>query len=125
VPRQPAAALEQVIGGERYAALRTAAARFRETLGRRTIWNVNSAAVGGGVAEMLRVLVGYAAGLDIPVRWTVIGGDPEFFSIIGECVALWHNLPALARARILLVTLPLDDVEENAARSTRSSAMPR
>ena len=30
---------------------------------------------------MLQVLVGYIAGLDIAVRWTVIGGDPEFFAI--------------------------------------------
>lgn len=79
--RQPAAALEQVIGAKRYARLLAVAGRFRETLGQRTIWNVSSTAVGGGVAEMLRVLVGYAAGLDIPVRWAVIGGDPEFFAI--------------------------------------------
>jgi trehalose synthase len=80
VLRQPVAALEPVIGARRYAQLLTAATRLREKLGRRTIWNVNSASVGGGVAEMLSVLVGYAAGLDIPVRWTVIGGDPDFFA---------------------------------------------
>ena len=73
--------LESVIGTVRYARLVTAAARFRDRLGRRTIWNVNSTAVGGGVAEMLQVLVGYTAGLDIAVRWMVIGGDPEFFAI--------------------------------------------
>jgi trehalose synthase len=81
VLRQPVAALEPVIGARRYVQLLTAATRLRETLGRQTIWNVNSAAVGGGVAEMLSVLVGYAAGLDIPVRWAVIGGDPDFFAI--------------------------------------------
>jgi trehalose synthase len=73
--------LEPVIGSERYAGLLGAATLFRERLGRRTIWNVSSTAVGGGVAEMLRVLVAYAAGLGIAVRWTVIGGDPEFFAI--------------------------------------------
>jgi trehalose synthase len=81
VPGQPVAVLEPVIGAERYARLVTAATRFREMAGDRTIWNVNSAAVGGGVAEMLRVLVGYVAGLDIPVRWTVIGGDADFFAM--------------------------------------------
>ena len=30
---------------------------------------------------MLQVLVGYIEGLDIAVRWMVIGGDPEFFAI--------------------------------------------
>jgi trehalose synthase len=81
VPGTPVAVLEPVIGTERYARLVTTAARFRDRLGRRTLWNVNSTAVGGGVAEMLQVLVGYIAGLDIAVRWTVIGGDPDFFAI--------------------------------------------
>ena len=81
VPATPVAVLEPVIGIERYAQLITAATGFRERLGRRTIWNVNSTAVGGGVAEMLQVLVGYIAGLDIAIRWMVIGGDPEFFAI--------------------------------------------
>jgi trehalose synthase len=81
VPGTPVARLEPVIGTVRYARLLTAAARFRDRLGGRTVWNVNSTAVGGGVAEMLQVLVGYIAGLDIAVRWAVIGGDPEFFVI--------------------------------------------
>jgi trehalose synthase len=83
VPIRPLAVaeLEPVIGPERYGRLVTAAAAFRERLGPRTIWNVNSTAVGGGVAEMLRVLVAYADGLGIAVRWAVIGGDPEFFAI--------------------------------------------
>ena len=81
VPRTSIAALEPVIGTEQYTRLLTAAARFRDRLGRRTIWNVNSTAVGGGVAEMLQELVGYIAGLDIAVRWMVIGGDPDFFAI--------------------------------------------
>ena len=81
VPGTPVAVLEPVIGTERYARLVTTAARLRGRLGRRTIWNVNSTATGGGVAEMLQVLVGYIAGLDVAVRWTVIGGDPDFFAI--------------------------------------------
>ena len=81
VPATPVAVVESVIGTVRYARLVTAAAGFRDRLGRRTIWNVNSTAVGGGVAEMLQVLVGYIEGLDIAVRWMVIGGDPELFAI--------------------------------------------
>ena len=81
VPRTPIAVLEPVIGTERYERLLTAAARIRDRLGRRTIWNVNSTAVGGGVAEMLQVLMGYIEGLDIAARWMVIGGDPDFFAI--------------------------------------------
>jgi trehalose synthase len=81
VPGTPVAVLEPVIGTERYARLVTVAARFRDRVGQRTIWNVSSTAVGGGVAEMLQVLVGYIAGLDIAIRWAVIGGDPDFFAI--------------------------------------------
>jgi len=53
--------------------------RGRELLESRTFWNVNSTAHGGGVAEMLRSLIGYARGAGIDARWTVIEGDPEFF----------------------------------------------
>jgi trehalose synthase len=77
----PVAVLEPVIGAERYAQIRAAATGFRAKIGPRTIWNISSAAVGGGVAEMLHTLVGYSAGLDIPIRWAVIGGDAEFFAI--------------------------------------------
>ena len=81
MPGAPVSVLEPVIGADRYGRLLTMATQFRNRLGRRTIWNVNSTAVGGGVAEMLQVLVGYIEGLDIAVRWTVIGGDPDFFAI--------------------------------------------
>jgi trehalose synthase len=81
VPTLAVSELEPVIGPERYARLVTTAAEFRQRLGPRAIWTVSSTAVGGGVAEMLQVLVGYASGLEIPIHWSVIGGDPEFFAI--------------------------------------------
>jgi trehalose synthase len=81
VAARPAAGLEPVTGAGRYARLISGAAGFRDWLGQRTVWNVNSTAAGGGVAEMLQVLVGYATGLDLRVRWVVIGGDPGFFPI--------------------------------------------
>ena len=55
--------------------------RGRELLAARTFWNVNSTAHGGGVAEMLRSLIGYACGAGLDVRWTVIEADREFFRI--------------------------------------------
>jgi trehalose synthase len=81
VAPRPVARLEPVIGGDRQARLIQAADQFRERLSGRTIWNVSSTAVGGGVAEMLYVLVGYARDLGIPVGWMVITGDAEFFAI--------------------------------------------
>ncbi|MGZ8493820.1 MAG: glycosyltransferase, partial [Gemmatirosa sp.] len=55
--------------------------RGRELLEGRTFWNVNSTAHGGGVAEMLRSLMGYVRGIGIDGRWVTIGGTPEFFDI--------------------------------------------
>src|SRR3954452_13275207 len=63
VAAHPAARLEQVIGVARQARLVRAAGEFRARLGGRTVWNVSSTAAGGGVAEMLQVLVGYAEDL--------------------------------------------------------------
>jgi trehalose synthase len=78
---RPVAGLEPVIGSERCDRLVQAAEEFRERLAGRTIWNISSTAVGGGVAEMLHVLVGYVQDLHIPIRWMVITGDAEFFVI--------------------------------------------
>ena len=81
VPRLPVSRLEPVIGAPRYAELIRVGGQLRPLLAGRTIWNVNSTTAGGGVAEMLQVLVGYVQDLDIPIGWLVITGDAEFFAI--------------------------------------------
>ena len=81
VPRRPLSLLEPVIGGPRYLRLAGAAGQVRQLLAGRTVWCVNSTATGGGVAEMLQVLLGYVTDLGIPVGWLVITGDAEFFAI--------------------------------------------
>ena len=81
VPRRPVSLLEPIVGGQRYLRLVENADQVRRQLAGRTIWNVNSTATGGGVAEMLQVLVGYVSDLDIPIRWLVVTGDAEFFAI--------------------------------------------
>ena len=70
-----------LITPERFDELISGAASARALLRSRTVWNVNSTALGGGVAEMLRVIVGYATGAGIDARWLVIDGDPDFFKI--------------------------------------------
>ena len=45
------------------------------------VWNINSAAAGGGVAEMLNVLLAYVRGFGIDSRWLVIEGDTAFFQV--------------------------------------------
>lgn len=55
--------------------------KARKQLAGRTVWNVNSTATGGGVAEMLQTLLAYERGCGFDSRWVVIQGDPHFFSI--------------------------------------------
>jgi trehalose synthase len=52
-----------------------------QRLGGRAVWNVNSTATGGGVAEMLASLLGYPREYGIDARWAVIEGTPEFFGV--------------------------------------------
>lgn len=87
------AAYQQVLGPERSAALRSGAERLATLLAGRTVWNVNSTAVGGGVAELLHSLVPLARALKIPVRWLVIDGDTSFFAITKRLCTLVYGSP--------------------------------
>ena len=44
-----------------------------------------------------------------------VSDDPEGAAVYGECLLQWRELSPAARKRILLITLPLDDIDENAA----------
>ena len=96
----------EVLRSDAMSAFEHTIARGRELLGSRTIWNVNSTALGGGVAEMLRSLIGYARGAGLDARWVVIEGDEEFFALTKRL----HNRLHGARA--------------TAGRSARRSASP-
>src|SRR5256885_12202023 len=54
-----------VLGPDRFAEFRAAADHARQLLDGRAVWNVNSTARGGGVAEMLVSLLAYARGAQI------------------------------------------------------------
>ena len=73
--------LGSIVGSERTAALEATAARMREAFSGRTVFNVNSTAAGGGVAELLQTLLATVGGLDIAARWLVIAANPDFFAI--------------------------------------------
>src|ERR1700722_3780383 len=75
------AGLRPLIGEDRYNTLEGTAERIRVKLDGTTVWNVNSTATGGGVAEMLQVLVGYTLGMGLDVKWLVLQGDALFFAI--------------------------------------------
>lgn len=65
----------------RFAELQTGAAEATAAMSSRALWNISSTEVGGGVAEMLHAIVGYALGARITARWLVIEGDHDFFAI--------------------------------------------
>lgn len=73
--------LASIVGRERIERFGRIAAAMRDALGGRVVFNVNSTAAGGGVAEMLQSLLAYVRGAGVDARWLVIDGDPEFFAI--------------------------------------------
>ena len=73
-------ALLGLLGRERTARLREAAAELRTTLGSGTLWHISSTDVGGGVAEILHFLIPLYQYLGIPVRWMVVEGEAPFFA---------------------------------------------
>lgn len=70
-----------LIPPDRFAELQTGIAEAIAAMDSRALWTISSTAAGGGVAEMLHVIVGYALGTGVTARWLVIEGDHEFFAI--------------------------------------------
>jgi trehalose synthase len=81
VPEVPFEQLRPLIGDARTDHLEAVAAEISQLLRGRVVWNVNSTSAGGGVAEMLQVIVGYIRGVGIASRWLAMQGDPAFFAI--------------------------------------------
>ncbi|HSD03440.1 MAG TPA: glycosyltransferase [Gaiellales bacterium] len=75
------AQLAPVIGPARMRELADTIRGASLALGSRTVVNVNSTAVGGGVAELLETLLGYARGGGVATRWFVVEGDAAFFDV--------------------------------------------
>jgi trehalose synthase len=100
--RHPREVAVGAIDPSRFAAVLSepALAEFQECLrrgaallGERTFWNVNSAAAGGGVAEMLRSLMAYGRGAGVDARWVAVSGTPEFFRVTKRLHNLMHGSP--------------------------------
>jgi len=72
--------------------LRRVEAAARDLRGR-CVWNVNSTARGGGVAEMLRPLLAYTRGAGVDARWIVLGGNPSFFHVTKRLHNHLHGAP--------------------------------
>jgi trehalose synthase len=72
---------QTVLEKRRWRELSQELARGLEVLAQRVVWNVNSTARGGGVAEMLASLIAYGRGIGADARWVVIQGDADFFTL--------------------------------------------
>ena len=83
-----------LIDGELWATLQREMAGLKAATRGRVIWNVNSTARGGGVAELLASLIPYSHGAGIDERWVVIDGSPEFFQATKKIHLLLHGVPA-------------------------------
>jgi trehalose synthase len=81
IAAQSLARFQAVLSEPQYSDLLATVERARRVIDAHVIWNVNSTARGGGVAELLQSLVAYVRGAGFDGRWTVIAGDPEFFRL--------------------------------------------
>jgi len=82
-----------VLNEEQWERLERAAARARRDFEGRVVWNVNSTARGGGVAELLGSLVPYSRGAGVDVRWVVMEGDAAFFRLTKRIHNMLHGMP--------------------------------
>ncbi len=83
----------EIVGTAQVEQAEAVARALSAQLGERVIWNVSSTAVGGGVAEMLQPLLGYARGLGFDARWVVIRGNDDFFRITKRIHHALHGAP--------------------------------
>jgi trehalose synthase len=84
---------EPILPPDRYRQLLEAAEHARRLFEGRTVWNVNSTARGGGVAEMLVSLLAYAHGAGVKARWEVISGTEPFFALTKRIHNNLHSAP--------------------------------
>ena len=108
--------LAELIGAERLAAFGELAERLRRRLADRCVWQVNSTARGGGVAEMLRSHLAYVRGAGVDARWLVIPGSLAFFSLTKRIHHALHGSPGDGG--------PLGDRERRLYEETLHTALP-
>jgi trehalose synthase len=93
IPPLPPARFESVLTADQYRRFSEAAADARERFAGRAVFNLNSTAYGGGVAEMLRSLLAYIRGAGVDARWLVVPADADFFKITKRIHNHLHGAP--------------------------------
>jgi trehalose synthase len=87
----PPARFKEILDPEQSAELDRTIELAQKAFAGRVIWNVNSTARGGGVAEMLQSLIAYTRGAGVDARWVVIGGDEPFFKVTKRIHNMLHG----------------------------------
>src|SRR5581483_8585829 len=74
------------------------------------------------MSGVLRAFVDAALGADTGAHLLLVGpdvagvtDDPEGKQVLDECLEMWNTLPADSQATVSLVSLPMPDLEQNAA----------
>lgn len=92
VPPQPLDRYAPFARPEQLERVRTLSAALAVKLDGRAVWNINSTAAGGGVAELLQSKLGYVRGSGIDGRWLAISGPPEFFQLTRKLHDALHGM---------------------------------
>ncbi|MDQ3934829.1 MAG: glycosyltransferase [Actinomycetota bacterium] len=93
IPPLPIDRFRAILNEEQERRLDAALAEAERSLAGRVVWNVNSTARGGGVAEMLHSLIAYTRGAGVDARWVVIEGEPHFFEVTKRIHNRLHGSP--------------------------------
>ncbi len=82
-----------LLSEDRVDKLRTLMTTARQAFAGRTVWNVNSTASGGGVAEMLAQVLASSRGAGVETEWLVLEGAAEFFDVTKRLHNQLHGQP--------------------------------
>lgn len=93
VPPRRLSRFTDILPPERYRDCLETFQRVGTRLRGRVVWHVSSTARGGGVAEMMGPLIGYARDAGVDTRWMVVEGTPEFFVITKRLHNSLHGDP--------------------------------
>src|SRR5918998_4209165 len=93
VKRLPPERFGSIIPADRFERFASAVREAQRMFEGRVVWNVNSTAKGGGVAEMLRSLLAYSRGAGVDARWVVISGNSDFFRVTKRLHNHLHGAP--------------------------------
>ncbi len=85
--------MTHLIGPERWERFAQATDEVRAKFEGRILWNINATPTGGGVAEMLQLLLAYSQGVGVDARWLTLDGEPKFFATTKRLHNFIHGMP--------------------------------